>query len=91
MAEKSWHINRRTFLKGTGVALALPFLDCMRTPVHAAKSAGAGLPRRLARSTSPTGPAYLPKITRIASGDGFRPRRIRISLHEGTAVSGAAS
>ena len=26
---KSWHLNRRTFLQGTGVALALPYLECM--------------------------------------------------------------
>ena len=26
---KSWHLDRRMFLKGTGVALGLPWLDCM--------------------------------------------------------------
>ena len=26
---KSWHLNRRTFLRGTGVSLALPLLECM--------------------------------------------------------------
>ena len=26
---KSWHLNRRTMLRGTGVAMALPFLECM--------------------------------------------------------------
>ncbi|PHS03158.1 MAG: hypothetical protein COA78_18860 [Blastopirellula sp.] len=29
MANKSWHFDRRTFLRGTGVAMALPFLECM--------------------------------------------------------------
>ena len=29
MAEKSWHLKRRTFLKGAGVTLALPFLEAM--------------------------------------------------------------
>ena len=27
--QKSWHLNRRTFLHGTGVSLALPWLECM--------------------------------------------------------------
>jgi len=30
MARKSWQLDRRTFLRGTGVALGLPFLDCMQ-------------------------------------------------------------
>jgi len=29
MALKSWHLPRRTFLRGTGVSLALPFLNAM--------------------------------------------------------------
>ena len=29
MAEKSWHLNRRTFLLGSGASLGLPFLECM--------------------------------------------------------------
>lgn len=29
MSRKSWHLRRRTFLQGSGVALALPFLECM--------------------------------------------------------------
>lgn len=29
MAEKSWHLNRRTFLRGMGVSLALPMLEGM--------------------------------------------------------------
>ena len=29
MVRKSWHLDRRTFLRGTGVALALPALECM--------------------------------------------------------------
>ena len=27
--QKLWHLNRRTFLHGTGVSLALPWLECM--------------------------------------------------------------
>ena len=29
MARKSWHLDRRAFLRGTGVSLALPVLECM--------------------------------------------------------------
>lgn len=29
MAQKSWHLDRRTFLLGAGVSLALPYLECM--------------------------------------------------------------
>ena len=29
MSGKSWHLDRRTFLMGTGVSLALPWMECM--------------------------------------------------------------
>ena len=29
MSKKTWHLDRRAFLFGTGVSLALPYLDCM--------------------------------------------------------------
>ena len=29
MASKSWHLNRRALLRGTGASLALPWLECM--------------------------------------------------------------
>ena len=29
MTKKSWHLDRRTFLMGTGVSLGLPWLQCM--------------------------------------------------------------
>lgn len=32
MARKSWHLDRRTFLRGAGVACALPMLEGMRWP-----------------------------------------------------------
>jgi len=35
MAEKSWHLNRRTFLKGVGISLSLPYLECMAKDVVA--------------------------------------------------------
>lgn len=29
MSKKSWHLNRRTFIKGIGAACMLPYLECM--------------------------------------------------------------
>ena len=29
MKRKSWHLPRRTFLRGVGASLSLPFLECM--------------------------------------------------------------
>lgn len=43
--QKSWHLDRRTFLKGTGVALSLPFLDCMAHGAGPKKAVE--LPRRM--------------------------------------------
>ncbi|MBK67752.1 MAG: hypothetical protein CMP22_06440 [Rickettsiales bacterium] len=36
--QKSWHLNRRTFLRGTGVALSLPWLESMSKGSDAAES-----------------------------------------------------
>jgi len=44
LAQK-WLLPRRRFLRGLGVVLGLPFLDCMN-PLRAAPSASAGRPRR---------------------------------------------
>lgn len=47
MARKSWHLNRRTFLMGTGgVSLALPWMECMADAAPATASA-TDSPRRL--------------------------------------------
>jgi hypothetical protein len=46
MARKSWHLNRRTFLMGTGVSLGLPWLDCM-TEGSQPTAATATVPRRI--------------------------------------------
>ncbi|MEQ8787258.1 MAG: DUF1552 domain-containing protein [Pirellulaceae bacterium] len=44
MSNKSWHIDRRTCLKGAGMALALPLLEGM---LHAGAKSPAELPRRM--------------------------------------------
>ena len=53
MSQKSWHINRRTCLKGAGAALALPLLDGM---LHGAAPT-AELPRRMCCMFFPFGVA----------------------------------
>lgn len=42
MSRKSWHLSRRTFLRGTGVAMALPWLEAMS---KAGTLAGVATPR----------------------------------------------
>lgn len=47
MVQKSWHLNRRTLLRGTGVALALPYLRAMEGIASASSPvAGEGIPKR---------------------------------------------
>ena len=55
MSKKSWHLDRRTFLLGTGASLALPYLECM-----AADSATTVLPKRMCGIYFPFG-VSLPK------------------------------
>ena len=50
MSRKSWHLSRRTFLRGSGVSLALPFLECM-----AADAAAREAPRRFCAVYFPYG------------------------------------
>ena len=47
---KSWHLNRRSFLQGTGVALALPWMECMGQDASVKKA-----PKRLASVYFPFG------------------------------------
>ncbi|MEM7015364.1 MAG: DUF1552 domain-containing protein, partial [Verrucomicrobiota bacterium] len=37
MSRKSWHLNRRTFLRGAGISLALPMFECMTASAAAEK------------------------------------------------------
>ena len=55
MSQKSWHINRRTFLRGTGISLALPLLEGMSFGAAAKKPAD--LPRRMCSVYFPFGVA----------------------------------
>jgi hypothetical protein len=57
MKQKSWHLDRREFLRGSGMALALPFLESMGWAKAAA--AGKELPKRMMISYFAYG-AYMP-------------------------------
>ncbi len=47
MAKKTWHLDRRTFLMGSGVTLGLPWLECMADG-HSRSETGAKVhPRRM--------------------------------------------
>ncbi len=82
MARKSWHMDRRTFLAGGGVALGLPFLDCMRDNTAAASTAE--LPKRLCTVYFPYG-ASMPGENHedrdwgwfpVREGDSFRYTKV---------------
>jgi hypothetical protein len=64
-ANKSWHLNRRSFLKGTGVALALPVLECMGAQSTAQE------PKRLAAIYFPFGVSLPPKDSNQAEWNWF--------------------
>jgi hypothetical protein len=58
MAAKSWHIPRRTFIRGAGVALGLPFMNAMA--VGSEKKALEALPKRAAFIFFPNGVSLPP-------------------------------
>jgi hypothetical protein len=64
------HLSRRTFLRGAGVSLALPFLESMIPAASVFGQAAAPRPTRLACIYFPHG-AIMPKWTPAAEGDAF--------------------
>ncbi|MGA0058395.1 MAG: DUF1552 domain-containing protein [Planctomycetota bacterium] len=56
--QKSWHLDRRSFLRGAGVACALPYLEAME---GAAKRSVGDAPRRMCFVSFPNG-AALPDL-----------------------------
>jgi hypothetical protein len=64
------HLSRRTFLRGAGVTLALPFLESMVPAVAALGRSQAARPTRLACIYFPHG-AIMPKWTPATEGEGF--------------------
>ena len=55
MSGKSWHISRRTFLRGTGAAIALPWLNAMRPALGAGASTQPAVPVRMGCLFFPNG------------------------------------
>lgn len=68
--KKSWYLDRRTALKGAGVALALPWLEAMSL---GAKSAAGPLPKRMCSILFPFGIA-IPKDDHPERDWGWFPR-----------------
>lgn len=67
MKKKSWHLDRREFLRGGGAALALPFLNGMSWA--AGSSGGKALPKRMLVSYFAYG-AYMPNApTGVPTGN----------------------
>ena len=69
-SKRHWQLDRRTFLRGTGVSLALPFLECM---TGTAKAATSGRPKRLCAVYFPYGAAH-PKEDAEDANWGWMPR-----------------
>lgn len=67
MSQKSWHLSRRTFLRGTGVAIALPWLEAMAPRVGFGASAEPTPPVRMGCLFYPNG-AYPKDWTPTTAG-----------------------
>jgi hypothetical protein len=85
MTDRTWHIHRRTFLRGVGAAMALPMLDAMvpslGSVVSAATTTPANLPKRMAFVYVPNGVTKA-EWTPDNSGDGFAFKRILEPLNK---------
>jgi hypothetical protein len=68
------HLPRRTFLRGVGAAIGLPFLDAMR-PAMAGPRIRGKAPVRMAFTYVPNG-IIMPEWTPAAEGAGFELPRI---------------
>jgi hypothetical protein len=83
MSDRSWHIHRRTFLRGVGAAMALPMLDAMApslaSVVSAATATPANLPKRMAFVYVPNG---VTKAEWTPEGDAFEFKRILEPLNK---------
>jgi hypothetical protein len=67
---KSWHLSRRTMLKGLGAAIALPWLEAMAPPAARAGSAAKSPPLRMAFFYVPNG-AHMADWTPEKEGADF--------------------
>ena len=69
MTQKSWHLNRREVIKGSGIALGLPALEAMQNQ-RAHSSESTSVPKRLLVSYiaygtyMPEGSSGIPNVSR---------------------------
>lgn len=73
----SWALSRRTFLRGAGVAMALPLLDAMAPSVARAQAAGADPVRRFIAFYVPNG-MHMASFT--PEGEGALPAQLPLIL-----------
>ncbi len=66
----SWHISRRTVLRGIGTAVALPLLDAMEPALALAGDGKQGVPTRMGFVYVPNG-KHMPDWTPAAEGEAF--------------------
>ena len=66
MKTKSWHLNRRTVLKGAGATLALPLLDCMIWPDSASAATIENSKKRFCTIYFPFGAPKVPEDHKYA-------------------------
>lgn len=59
MKNKSWHLDRKTFLRGSGIALSLPYLNAMT--IQGEAQSLKQLPKRVAFSFFPNGVSLPPE------------------------------
>ena len=64
---RKWELSRRTFLRGAGVAMALPMMEAMMPQIARAQAAGEAPPRRLLFYYVPCG-IYMPGWTPAQEG-----------------------
>ncbi|MEC3907888.1 DUF1552 domain-containing protein [Tamlana sp. 2201CG12-4] len=61
MAKKSWHLDRRTFIKGLGVACMIPYMESMGMNSLSSFAEKRDIPKRLCYLYFPNGVAMPPK------------------------------
>lgn len=61
MSSRNWHLDRRTWLRGAGVACALPYLEAMAAAATPSESSNPSTPGRLCFVYFPNGASLPPK------------------------------
>ena len=75
MPQASWHLNRRTFLRGAGLSLALPWLESLAP--RGAQAQAMGVPKRFVPIFFPCGAACHHTLGRRENIDSQSPQNAR--------------